>query len=120
VEASACNKQQLLLIRTRRSIRFSFVYETFGGFGQVSGMRMTMTGSSTCGVDIATDETSRGNNLRNVGSRRSTPSKNFENGLRWEVISPKKTLNYFSGLFMLPTGVVPGRVLEFYAIPRSG
>ena len=77
-----------------------------------------MTDSSTYGVDIATDETSRGNNLRNVGSRRTTPSKNFEHGLRWELISPIKTLNYLSGLFML--GVVSGRVLEFYAIPRSG
>jgi|AntRauMFilla1563_2_1112583.scaffolds.fasta_scaffold76199_1 hypothetical protein len=81
-------------------------------------MRMTMTDSSTCGVDIATDETSTGNDLRNVGSRRSTPSKHFENDLRWEVISPIKTLNYLSGLCML--GVVSGRVLEFYAILRSG
>jgi hypothetical protein len=80
-------------------------------------MRMTMTNSSTCGVDIATDETGRGNNLRNVGSRRSTPSKNFENGFRWEVISPIKSLIYLSGLFM--SGVESGRVLEFYAIPRS-
>jgi hypothetical protein len=79
---------------------------------------MTVTDSSTYGVDMATDETSRGNNLRNVGSRRSTPSKNFENGLRWEVISPIKTLNYMSALFMLD--VVSGRVLEFYTIPRSG
>jgi hypothetical protein len=77
-----------------------------------------MTDSSTFGVDRATDETSRGNNLRNVGSRQSTPSKKIESGLCWEVISPIKTLNYLSGLFML--GVVSGRVLEFYAIPRSG
>ena len=32
VDAAACNKQQLLQVRTRRSIKFSFVYETFGGF----------------------------------------------------------------------------------------
>jgi hypothetical protein len=57
---------------------------------------MTLTDSSTCGVDIATDETGRGNNLRNVGSRRSTPSKQIESGLRWEVISHIKTLNYLS------------------------
>jgi hypothetical protein len=119
VDAAACNKQQLLRVRTRRSIWFSFVYETFGGFEKVSCMRMTMTDSSTCGVDSATDETSRGNNLRNVVvCRRSTPIKKFESGLRSEVISHIKTLNYLSGLFML--GVVSGRVLEFYAIPRSG
>jgi len=33
VEAAACNKQQLLRVSTRRSLKFSFVYETFGGFG---------------------------------------------------------------------------------------
>jgi len=38
-------------------------------------MRMTMTDSSTCGVGIVTDETSRGNNLKNVGSRRMNTSK---------------------------------------------
>ena len=81
-------------------------------------MRMTITDSSTRGVDIATAETIRPNNSRNVGSGRSTPSKNFENGLRLQVISPIKTLNYLSGLFML--GVVSTRVTEFFAIPRSG
>jgi hypothetical protein len=59
-------------------------------------MRMTMTDSSTLWVDIASDKTSRANNLRNVGSGRSTPSENFENGLRLQVISPIKTLNYLS------------------------
>ena len=68
------------------------------GFKKVSRMRMTMTDSSTLWVDIASDESSRANNLRNVGSGRSTPSKNFENGLRLQVISPIKTLNYMSAL----------------------
>ena len=78
-------------------------------------MRMTMIESSTLVVYIATDETIRANN---VGSGRSTPSKNFVNGLRLQVISPLNTLNYLSGLFML--GVVSTRVTEFFAIPRSG
>jgi hypothetical protein len=43
-----------------------------------------LTDSSTCGVDIPTDETSRGNNLKNVGSRRSTPSKNIEYGFPYK------------------------------------
>ena len=34
--------------------------------------------------------------LGNVGSGRSTPSENFENGLRLQVISHIKTLNYLS------------------------
>jgi hypothetical protein len=37
-------------------------------------------------------KSSRGNNLKSVGSRRATPSKSIEYGLRWGVISPIKTL----------------------------
>ena len=96
MDGEACCRHQLLRVRTRRWISFSFVYESLVGFNKLSRTRMTMTDSTTLCVDIASDETSRANNLRNVGSGRSTSSKNFEKGLRLQVISPKKTLNYLS------------------------
>ena len=68
-------------------------------------MRMTMTDSSTLGAYIATDEIIRANNSRNVGSGRSTPSKNFENGLRLQVISHIKTLNYLSAFLCWALGL---------------
>ena len=85
---------------------------------------MTMTDSSTLWVDIASDETSRANNLetRNVGSGRSTPSKNFEKGLRLQVISPIKTLNYWSAFlcWALCLHVRPSPFLTRGAAKRKG
>jgi len=85
-------------------------------------MRMTMTDSSTLWVDIASDETSRANNFGNVRSGRSTPSKNFEKGLRLQVISPKKTLNYLSAFlcWALCLHVRPSPFLTRGAAKRKG
>jgi len=69
VEGEACYRHQLLRVRTRRWISFSFVYESLVGFNKLSRTRMTMTDSTTLCVDIASDETSRANNLE-VGDRR--------------------------------------------------
>ena len=81
-------------------------------------MRMTITDSSTRGVDIATAETIRANNSRNVW--------------KWAIDSQQKLRERFaftsdftykySELCVRPfmLGVVSARVTEFFAVPRSG
>ena len=79
-------------------------------------------------VEIATDGTITENNFKSLPLLnfpevralvdKQLPASNVAYGLRWGVIPPLKTLSYLSGLFF--GGVVFGRVLQFWAVPRSG